>query len=282
MARDVPACLGHGALGSSKFRNASIKYTPSPSCTACIAMNKRSQWGEDRRLLPEMAAATSGFARPGTFVELGALDGVWLSNTHLYEKCFGWSGVLIEASNVNFDKLVRSGRTNSAFVHSAICSGEPRNISFSHSGKGQTSHQVSNFKLGSELMKTAQHVRNVQHVPCRSMEAILASNGYNHSTLLSLDVEGAELEVLSTVEPKMFDVIMVEWGSDETQNAGVAERLSGAGMRLLRQWQVASNAKGGRSRVYGSPSFVRAWEHFALQTFGSVPVSGRRHSFAAY
>ena len=32
------------------------------------------------------------------FVELGAFRGIELSNTYMYERCFGWSGVLIEGN----------------------------------------------------------------------------------------------------------------------------------------------------------------------------------------
>src|SRR6266516_1818539 len=34
--------------------------------------------------------------RPGTFVEAGAYDGVFQSNTYYLERFWGWSGVLIE------------------------------------------------------------------------------------------------------------------------------------------------------------------------------------------
>jgi hypothetical protein len=37
----------------------------------------------------------------GTFVELGALDGVLFSNTKFYEDTLGWTGVLIEAQPSN-------------------------------------------------------------------------------------------------------------------------------------------------------------------------------------
>ena len=46
--------------------------------------------------------------------------------------------------------------------------------------------------------------------PCRSLASIMASAGHREARFLSLDVEGAEALVLSTVDPAIFDVIMVE------------------------------------------------------------------------
>ena len=45
-----------------------------------------SQHGEDRVLLPLLLSVTGGAV--GTFVELGAIDGVFLSNTYVMERCF--------------------------------------------------------------------------------------------------------------------------------------------------------------------------------------------------
>ena len=58
------------------------------SLDRCVLANTRSQWGEDLSLLPTLLAATGG--APGTFVELGAFDGIGGSNTLLLERCFGW------------------------------------------------------------------------------------------------------------------------------------------------------------------------------------------------
>lgn len=90
----------------------------------CVVTNSRSQFREDLLMLPLLLNAT-GLDSPGTFVELGAFDGLDSSNSLLYERCFGWRGLLIEANPRNYAKLRRSGRT-SRMVHSAICGAESR------------------------------------------------------------------------------------------------------------------------------------------------------------
>ena len=60
--------------------------------------------------------------RPGTFVELGAYDGITGSQSYLLEHCYGWHGVLIEASPRNYARLVNTSRSRqTAKVHSAVC-----------------------------------------------------------------------------------------------------------------------------------------------------------------
>ena len=60
--------------------------------------------------------------RPGRFVELGAYTGIDFSNTLVLERCFGWTGLLIEANSQNFKKLAHSGRS-ATLRRSAICAG---------------------------------------------------------------------------------------------------------------------------------------------------------------
>ena len=94
-------------------------------------MFRGSGFAEDRALLPTLVAAAGGATVPGTFIEIGALDGVDGSNSLLFEKCFGWSGALIEANRLNFNRLLllTSGpqattpRPNAAKFHSAVCAG---------------------------------------------------------------------------------------------------------------------------------------------------------------
>ena len=46
--------------------------------------------------------------RDGFFVEMGAIDGLQFSNSLIYEQCFGWKGLLIEAEPDNAAALVRN------------------------------------------------------------------------------------------------------------------------------------------------------------------------------
>ena len=86
----------------------------------CAMRESKSQHLEELLLLPSLLHAAQG--QPGTFVELGALDGVRYSNTYILEKCFNWTGVLIEANPVSYQRLLKSGR-RSTMIHSGACEG---------------------------------------------------------------------------------------------------------------------------------------------------------------
>ena len=46
----------------------------------------------------------------GFFVEAGALDGEYLSNSLLLEKDFGWTGLLVEPDEDNYKQLLKTNR----------------------------------------------------------------------------------------------------------------------------------------------------------------------------
>jgi hypothetical protein len=93
----------------------------------------RAQWADDIRLLPMLACAAGGpLAAPhkaalslpvprGSFVELGAYNGLSNSNTFMLERCFAWRGLLIEASPSNYKMLAISSNRTAHKVHSAVC-----------------------------------------------------------------------------------------------------------------------------------------------------------------
>src|SRR3954469_18651828 len=58
--------------------------------------------------------------RNGFFLELGAGDGLWISNTLLLERQFNWTGILIEPTSV-FERL-RKNRPNCICDPSCIAS----------------------------------------------------------------------------------------------------------------------------------------------------------------
>ena len=175
----------------------------------CALNHSQSQYHEDLILLPTLLRLARG--RPGVFVELGALDGVMYSNTLMLERCFGWTGVLIEANPTSFESLQRAGR-RATLVHSAVC-----NLK-----RGDTQGTVRVFHGGKEISGEADSVsskmrsfiapneRVTVDVPCRPLAAIMATAGYGAADFLSLDVEGAEAKVLQTVSPAAFALICVE------------------------------------------------------------------------
>lgn len=77
--------------------------------------------GEDAAVLRSFF--TDGAGRPirgGSFLEIGAVDGLIESNTFVLERCFEWRGVLIEGHPLFFERL-RRNRPASLSIRLAAC-----------------------------------------------------------------------------------------------------------------------------------------------------------------
>jgi FkbM family methyltransferase len=157
----------------------------------------------------------------GLFVEVGALDGIGASNTYFFEKERNWTGLLIEPNPVEYIRLIECGR-DAVFENCAV-SNEEREVEFlSISGpcnvlSGIMSFyderhlqrinyelsQYSNYPITHELYSTAEIVK-LQAV---RLQTLFDKYGYVNIDLLSIDVEGAEMQVLESID---FDKTNIE------------------------------------------------------------------------
>jgi len=150
----------------------------------------------------------------GYFVELGANDGVSQSNTCYFERSRGWRGVLIEPVVHNYFqcKRVRS-RENHFFCNACV--------SFEYSDAFvpvlYCNLMTTPLHVGTDISNPVGHVASGQrHLPAgeeivlfgasaRTLHDILQeAKSPQVIDLLSLDVEGAEIEVLKGVDFSVF------------------------------------------------------------------------------
>jgi FkbM family methyltransferase len=163
----------------------------------------RSQNGEDQYLHENFFFMKEN----GTFVEMGALDGVRYSNSYFFERVLGWSGLLIEANPSQFKELVKNRGNVSACVHGIICD-EPRDLHFVEAtdtavaGVWELMSPTFREKWHSHL--TQATVETLPVTPCTTMQSILDRIGLQHADFFSLDVEGAESSVLESIDFSRF------------------------------------------------------------------------------
>ncbi len=159
--------------------------------------------------------------RDGYFVELGANDGITQSNTKYFELYKGWQGILIEPSPKQFMRL-KKFRSRKNLFYNCACVGFdfPKTtielmysnlMSIALEGRNDIQDPVAHAKEGenhSERERTFTF-----HAQARTLQSILdESHSPKIIDLLSLDVEGGELEVLGGVdfEKTSFRYIVVE------------------------------------------------------------------------
>jgi len=138
---------------------------------------------------------------PGFFIEVGAFDGVYLSNTLSFEQQ-GWSGLCCEAHPFFFP-LLKKNRPGSVCVHAA-CVGDPALASVEFLIEplglfsGVAADQARNINRLYEVRKAAFPGFQAVSAPAATLDAILAAHPPAGGVvdLLSVDVEGSEIDVL--------------------------------------------------------------------------------------
>jgi FkbM family methyltransferase len=145
----------------------------------------------------------------GYFIELGANDGITQSNTKHFELFKGWHGVLIEPSPTQFKKLKKFRSKRNHFYNAACVAFDfPKDtieliysnlMSVALEGRNDIADPFEHAKAGEKHSDREQSYKF--YAQARTLQSILdESESPALVDLLSLDVEGGELEVLAGVD----------------------------------------------------------------------------------
>jgi FkbM family methyltransferase len=148
----------------------------------------------------------------GFYVDVGAHDGISYNNTLYFEKNNNWTGINIEPIKSVFDKLV-SNRPDNINLNYAICNNEGEtefycNTNYTEmiSGIKDTFHSKHLERLERENNETGSTTEVIK-VNTRKLETIFDENKVSHVNYLSIDVEGAEFEVIKSIN---FDKVFID------------------------------------------------------------------------
>jgi FkbM family methyltransferase len=185
--------------------------------------NSKSQVQQDLVLDQQIfKGKTNGF-----FVEVGALDGFGASNTWFFEKERNWSGLLIEPNPVEFNKMVNHPRELSHKENCAISDVEqeitflsiegPCNVLSGIKEFYNTQHierinreldMYKNYPEGHELYSRKEEIK----MKAVKLQSLFDKYEIKKVDLISIDVEGAELQVLKSIDfdKTEIDVLLIE------------------------------------------------------------------------
>lgn len=171
--------------------------------------------------------------RKGTFIEIGAADGLDQSNTLILERKFGWTGLLVEPVKEQYE-YCRKVRKKSKVE---------RYVLTSHEDASQTK-EVFNTELGSQVndipmtsnldaSKREEYIEknkpSVETVPACTLDYLLKKHGLTEVDIFSLDVEGFEEHILNGFS---LNVCKIKYLLVEAQNPQNFEKYA-----AKRNWQ---------------------------------------------
>jgi len=146
--------------------------------------------------------------RNGFFVECGAADGETISNSLFFELQRNWTGILIEVNAGLHHKLLQKNRR--AYVLKACLSPERRPVKTVLRSAGFHSGIIDKmYKFPVSIIgRRRTFVEN-----CFPLNTIMAALTVSQVDYFSLDVEGAELDILRTIDWSRLhiDVMTVEY-----------------------------------------------------------------------
>ncbi|CAG7815729.1 unnamed protein product [Allacma fusca] len=150
-------------------------------------------------LYKEQVKQMFGTKSNGFFIECGANDGEYLSNT-LELEMRGWKGLLIEAQP-ELGKMLMTKNRKAWFAN--VCLSPYSNISEIEFAVGRFMNARYKNAIGKLLLPDNSYMgtlyRKYGKVPCFPITTIMAALGVTHVDYLSLDVEGVELKILNTL-----------------------------------------------------------------------------------
>lgn len=148
----------------------------------------------------------------GFFMDIGAHDGISINNTLYFENNNNWSGINIEPIPEVFNKLCIN-RPNSININCAVSNedgfadfvcndGYTEMLSGLH--KNYDPRHINRINIENKIMKgTSKLIK----VPVKRIETICDENNIKHIHYLSIDVEGAEFDVIKSIN---FDKVFID------------------------------------------------------------------------
>jgi FkbM family methyltransferase len=172
-----------------------------------------SQHGEDILLDEIFKDKKQGF-----FIEVGCIDGKRFSNTLTFEER-GWKGFCIEA-HADYIEILKKNRPNSMVCHCAVGEKDEEKVVFFANPRGSLStldkSRKSEFKAHGKYFTGFEE----QLVTKKSLNTLLCEYNITEIDILSIDIEGYEVEALKGLDLKKYrpNIFVIESDSPEHEH----------------------------------------------------------------
>jgi FkbM family methyltransferase len=193
-------------------------------------MTSYSQIGQDLEVMKFYNNKRNGY-----FIEIGASNGITLSNTYLLETEFQWSGICVEPIPIQFQALCQN-RPNSLCCNLAVYNTSGIDVTFDISNHADVLSGISaHIDCHSHIVNADKTQIQVKTISFNDL--LKTYNAPSYIEYLSLDTEGSELEILKSVDfsKYKFGLIDVEHNFVEPRRSLIRELLEQNGYVYVRE-----------------------------------------------
>lgn len=174
--------------------------------------------------------------RNGIFLDIGANDGISLSNTYSLEKERAWSGLCVEPIPEVYKKLVSN---RNCITENCCISNQNGNVTFRRlTGQLEMLSGILDFfdeshmlRVEQEIIRTGERYEDIT-IKCQDINSLLEKHNISHIDYCSIDTEGAEFQIVTSID---FDKIDITAFSIEnnTQDTSIREFLKKRGYEFF-------------------------------------------------
>jgi FkbM family methyltransferase len=175
-----------------------------------------------------VALAVKPGKRDGYYVDVGSADGVVHSNTYVFDR-LGWKGVCIDPFPTNMQT-----RTCQMFTQ-PVFSVSGKKVAFRAAGENGGIVDTMNRYKENNATKPL-----VEFVTATLDEILEKAKAPRHIDYLSIDVEGAELDVLRgfSLDKYEVDALTIEHNNEPQKRETMRQVLESKGYARVRSWVV--------------------------------------------
>lgn len=142
--------------------------------------------------------------RDGVFVDIGANEGVQISNTLFLEKERGWTGICIEPLPVEFKKLTENRNSINLNICVSDFEGE---TDFTYvegyanmlSGISDQYNKTHMERVLGEVNHYGGKINNIK-VPVKTLQSVLDEHNILDIDFCSIDTEGSEFSIIKSID----------------------------------------------------------------------------------
>jgi FkbM family methyltransferase len=178
-----------------------------------------------------MCLLVNGWKKNGYFVEFGACDGMFVSNSYLLEKNYGWRGILSEPARTWHQDL--NSNRNCILDYRAVWKQSELNLPFYEMEAPGLS------RIASENSKSfSSRQRRQYFVPTVTLQELLDFHlAPKKIDFLSIDTEGSEFEILAKFDFTIysFNFVSIEHNYESSRDLVNELLLNNGYIRILSE-----------------------------------------------